>query len=408
MNDAAVAAARGPALVARDLGKHYALSRSRLRPLLRRLRDPAAPPAPGGLWAVRNVSFALEHGESLGVIGCNGAGKSTLLRLLAGTAQPTEGSVELRARVASLLDLGIGFHALETGRQNAEAALVLQAGMTRREARARVAEVAQFADIGDFFDRPIRTYSDGMRLRLGFAVITLLEVDVLVTDEILSVGDQAFQRRCDRWIDRFLGCGGTLVLCSHDLSEVQRLCVRTLWMESGRPRGLGESRAVIRAYREALGVEGSGRDGGAGFAHAPGERTSLAFEVVDLRLADEAGRDVTSVAEGGTVLVSVDVHAPAGVPQLFVGITRHDLTPVYGVASDMDGAVPERIAADRYRYRLRFPDLPLTPDRYRLRAHALDETGTRLYDTVELHFTVTGERRDEGLVRLAARWLPAA
>ncbi|HEY8514998.1 MAG TPA: ATP-binding cassette domain-containing protein [Candidatus Binatia bacterium] len=409
MTDGA-AVERGPALIARGLGKYYALSRSRVRPLLRRLRDPKAPPAPGGLWAVRDVSFSLEQGESLGVIGCNGAGKSTLLRLLAGTARPTEGTVERGARVASLLDLGIAFHPLETGRQNAEAALVLQAGMTRREARARTAEVAAFADIGDFFDRPIRTYSDGMRLRLGFAVITLLEVDVLVTDEILSVGDQAFQRRCDRWMDRFLGRGGTLVLCSHDLSEVQRLCARTLWMEGGRPRALGESRAVIRAYRESLGEDGDGtrRERSEGHAHAPGERTSLPYEVVDLRLQDESGRDVTVVPQGGTALVTVDVCAAVGVPQLFVGITRHDLTPIYGVASDMDGAVPERVAPDRYRYRLRFPDLPLTPERYRLRAHALDETGTRLYDTVELYFTVLGEPADDGLVRVEARWLPAA
>jgi lipopolysaccharide transport system ATP-binding protein len=117
---------------------------------------------------------------------------------------------------------------------------------------------------------------------------------------------------------------------------------------------------------------------------------------------------VRSVPEGATIVVTADVHAPAAVPQLFVGITRHDLTPVYGLASDMDGAVPQRLAPELYRYRLRFPSLPLTPERYRLRAHALDETGTRLYDTVELHFAVVGEPREEGLVRLAARWLPAA
>ncbi len=150
----------------------------------------------------------LAHGQSLGVIGRNGAGKSTLLRVLAGVARPTEGSVATRARVACLLDLGVGFHALETGRENAETALVLQAGLTRREARRRVAEVEEFAGLGAFFERPMRTYSDGMRLRLAFATITVLEPEVLVTDEILAVGDDGFQERCNAWFDRFLGGGG--------------------------------------------------------------------------------------------------------------------------------------------------------------------------------------------------------
>ncbi|MBM4185468.1 MAG: ABC transporter ATP-binding protein [Gemmatimonadetes bacterium] len=410
MTEAALAVHGTSALVVRDLGKHYALPKSHFRRLVRQLSVRGAPPRTGGLWAVRNVAFSLDRGQSLGVIGSNGAGKSTLLRLIAGIARPSEGSVERRASVASLLDLGVGFHPLETGRENAEAALVLQAGMSRREARARLAEVAAFADIGQFFDRPIRIYSEGMRLRLGFAVATLLEPDVLVTDEILSVGDEGFQRRCDRWLDRFMSSGGTLVLCSHDLSQVQRLCARTLWIDHGRPRDMGESRAVIRAYRDSLGGDGRGTEaeGVAGRSHAPGERTHLPFEVVALRLQDEAGVDTTSLPKGATVLVTVDLHAPAGVPQLFVGITRHDLTPVYGLASDMDGAPAERIDEEHYRYRIWFSDLPLAPERYRLRAHALDETGTRLYDTVEIFFEVVGGRDDGGLVHPVVHWQPAS
>ncbi|MBY0278139.1 ABC transporter ATP-binding protein [Candidatus Binatia bacterium] len=391
-----------PILCARNLGKHYSLSRSRLRRLWRGPNAASrAAPHDEGLWAVRDVSLALDRGDAIGVIGANGGGKSTLLRLLAGTARPSEGTIEWGASVASLLDLGVGFHPLETGRENAETALILQAGMSRREARQRVAEVAAFADLRDFFDRPIRIYSDGMRLRLGFAVITLLSADVLVTDEILAVGDQGFQRRCEAWLDRFMGNGGTLILCSHDLSQVQRLCSHALWMSGGRARASGDPRAVIRAYRQSLG----GSDDDAldqplpGRAHAIGEVTNLPFEVVALALQDETGRDVTSVSEGATVLVTVDVHAPAAVPQVFIGITRADLTPIYGLASDMDGAVPQRIDGDRYRFRLRFSDLPLVPERYRLRAHAMDETGTRLYDTVELTFDVTGRPCDGGLVR---------
>jgi len=352
---------------------------------------------------LRGVSFSLAPGQSLGVIGRNGAGKSTLLRILAGVARPTEGRVEVSARVACLLDLGVGFHPLETGRQNAETTLVLQAGFTRREARRRVADVEAFAELGAFFDRPIRTYSDGMRLRLAFATITVLDPEVLVTDEILAVGDETFQQRCNAWFDRFLAGGGGLVLCSHDLAQVQRLCDRTAWLDGGGIRELGDSRDVVRHYREAMGTAAAGGEEGggeAGHVHLLGLRAGLPFEVVDLRLEDEEGRSLQVVPRDATVLVTADVHAPAGVPQVCLGITRADMTPVFGVASDMDDAVPERVADSRYRYRLRLPRLPLTAGRYRLRAHAMDETGTRLYDTVELMFSVAGDDEDAGIVRL--------
>lgn len=392
------------ALAAHDVGKCYPLARGGVRALLRGVTLAHASAPGAGFWPIRHVSFAVGHGESLGVIGRNGAGKSTLLRILSGVARPSEGWVETRARVACLLDLGVGFHALETGRDNAETALVLHARLTRREARARLREVEEFADLGHFFDRPIRTYSDGMRLRLAFATITVLDPEVLVTDEILAVGDEGFQRRCNGWFDRFLGRGGGLVLCSHDLGQVQRLCDRTLWLEDGGVRDLGDSRDVIRHYREAMGTAAAGGEeggGNVGHEHALGTSTGLAFEVVDLRLDDEQGRPLRELPRDATVVVTADVQAADAVPQVFIGITRADLTPVFGVASDMDDAKPTCVAPGRYRFRLRFPRLPLTAGRYRLRAHAMDDTGTRLYDTVELTFCVQGDDEDAGLVRLA-------
>ena len=392
------------ALAANGIGKHYALDPPRIGAFVRGVAG--APSAGGrGLWVLRGVSFVLAHGQSLGVIGRNGAGKSTLLRILSGVALPTEGSVTTPARIACLLDLGVGFHPLETGRDNAETALILQAGLTRREARARLGEIAEFADIGAFFERPIRTYSNGMRLRLAFATITVLDPEVLVTDEILAVGDEAFQQRCNTWFDRFLGRGGGLILCSHDLGQIQRLCDRTLWLEGGGPRELADSRDVVRHYREAMGTAAAGGEeggGSEGYAHQIGRSTGLAFEVVDLRLEDDEGHAVRDLPPDATVVVTADVHAPAAVPQICIGITRADLTPVFGVASDMDAAVPEKIGDARYRYRLRFPRLPLTAGQYRLRAHAMDETGTRLYDTVELTFSVAGSDENAGLVRMAA------
>jgi lipopolysaccharide transport system ATP-binding protein len=396
------------ALRAVNLGKRYDLGRSRVRRLLRCLVAPAkASRGEGGLWAVSDVSFSLEHGRSLGLIGRNGSGKSTLLRLLAGVARPTTGLLELGARLGCLLDLGVGFHPQETGRENAEAALVLLGGMTRREARTACRDVQDFAGVGDFFDRPLRTYSAGMQLRVAFATATRLDPEVLVTDEVLAVGDEAFQRKCARYFDGFLAAGGTLVLCSHDLSQVQRLCDTTLWLDAGRVAELGETRDVIRHYRERMGSAAAGGEEGGGVAgqsHAPGEPAGLPFEVIDLHLVDERGDEVRALGGDATVTAIVDVLAPGGVPNLFIGITREDLTPVYGVASDMDGAIPERIAEGRYRFRITFTALPLTAGRYRLRAHALDETATRLYDTVEIVFSVAGDDAELGLVRLPVEW----
>jgi lipopolysaccharide transport system ATP-binding protein len=351
------------------------------------------------LWAVRDVSFELERGHSLGVIGRNGAGKSTLLRLLAGTARPTVGSVEIAARMACLLDLGIGFHPMETGRQNAETSLRLIAGMSGRDARRALREVEDFAEIGAFFERPLRTYSAGMQLRLAFAVASRLSPELLITDEVIVVGDASFQRKCERWFDSFIARDGSLVLCTHDLSQVTRLCEHTLWLDGGRVRELGPSRDVARHYRESLADEAEP----AGVEHAVGQGTSLPCELVDLHLTDPHGTEIRSVRPGDTIVISADIRAPAAVPEIHIGLTRADLTPIYGVSSDMDGAVPERVGPDVYRFRLTFPELPLTPGPHRLRAHAMDETGTRLYDTVEIEFVVEGEE-EPGLVRLAGAW----
>jgi lipopolysaccharide transport system ATP-binding protein len=241
-----------------------------------------------------------------------------------------------------------------------------------------------------------------MRLRLGFAVATLLDPEVLVTDEVLGVGDEAFQRKCSRYFDRFLGAGGTLVLCSHDLAQIEERCANTLWLEAGAPAGFGESREVVRAYRASLGGEGS--DDGAGATHAPGESAGLPYEVVALSLTTLDGHEVKTIPSRTTIVAEAEVLAHAGVPHIVFGVTRADLTPVYGVSSDMDGAEPESLGAGRYRFRLTFFEPPLTPGRYRLRAHALDETATRLYDTVERYFSIEGPD-EAGLVRIEAEWL---
>ena len=379
------AGATEPALAAEGLGKFYGSAVRRVRPLLRALCLPGEVERSGGHWALRGVDFALARGQSLGVIGRNGAGKSTLLRLLAGTARPTEGRVRRGSPPGCLLDLGVGFDLLESGRQNALSMLALTCPGGRREALARLAEVAEFAGLGADLDRPVRAYSDGMRLRLAFATAIAHRPAVLVTDEVLVVGDGAFQRRCERWLEDFLGGGGTLVLCSHDLVQIRRLCAAGIWIDGGQVRAAGPVAGVIGAYRESI---ASGRDT-AGAVHVGGVSVGFAFEVVSLALTDDDGREVSEIPAGGSFVAEIELAAEAGEPNVFVGITTADLTPVYGVASDMDAARARNLGPGRWRFRLRFDELALEAGTYRLRAHALDETGTRLYDTVERRFDVT-------------------
>jgi len=389
-------------LRARGLTKRYPLTAAASA-------KPASPlwEQPGSFDALAEVSFSLEAGDTLGLIGRNGAGKSTLLGVLAGTIQPTQGTVETQRRVASLLDLGTGFHPLETGRQNAESMLSLYLRISRRAAREKLLAVREFSGLGDRFEDPIRTYSDGMRLRLSFATVSVLQPEILITDEVLVVGDAEFQSRCERWFDSFLAGGGTLVLCSHDLGQVGRLCRRALWLDQGKTAALGTTVEVIRAYRESIGTSESDPSGEAGVEHGSGTKSGLPFEVTRLSLSDTGGMECQELPVGSAARISIDVAAPAGIPHVFVGITTGELVPVYGVASDMDGVRPEKIAAGLYRFELGFPDLRLLPGSYRLRAHALDETGTRLYDTVQLNFRVQGDSAPgpRGLVGLPHRFV---
>lgn len=200
-------------------------------------------------WALRGVSFTVPRGRAFGVIGANGAGKSTLLRALAGITEPTEGSVAIRGRVATLLDLGVDFHPSFTGRENIELTCSLL-GMDRARMEARVPEIIRFAELGDFIDHPVRTWSTGMHLRLGFSVAVHADADTWLVDEVLAVGDQYFQRKCVRRIEQALAEGVTLVLVTHDLHAVRALCEEVLWLDRGRVRVIGPAREVVERYLE--------------------------------------------------------------------------------------------------------------------------------------------------------------
>ena len=202
-------------------------------------------------WALRDLSFELGAGGSLGVIGVNGSGKSTLLSLIARTSYPTSGEVEVQGRVGPLLELGAGFHHDLTGFENVylNAALL---GLSAREVDARLDSIVEYAELGEFIQSPIKTYSTGMKARLGFAVIAHAEPDVLLIDEALSVGDGRFQAKCEATMEKLRGDGRTLVVVSHAMESVRRLCAHCLWIDDGRVVHFGPTEEVLPAYSEFL------------------------------------------------------------------------------------------------------------------------------------------------------------
>ena len=203
-------------------------------------------------WALQDVSFSLNRGEALGLIGRNGSGKSTLLSCLAGIYRPTRGSVRTHGRVAALLELGTGFHSELSGRDN----IFLNAslyGLRNRDIARRLGDIVEFADIGDFIDAPVKTYSTGMYSRLAFAIAVHLDPEILLLDEILSVGDQAFQRKCLDKMQEFLQGGKTIIFVSHALGQVVAMCPRVIWLEGGRIVLDGGSVEVVAAYEGQMG-----------------------------------------------------------------------------------------------------------------------------------------------------------
>jgi len=245
--------------------------------------------------ALKNVSFEVKKGETVGIIGRNGAGKSTLLQILCGTLTPTEGSVEINGRVAALLELGAGFNTEFTGREN----VYLNAGvlgLSKDEIDARFDDIVAFADIGDFLDQPVKTYSSGMYVRLAFAVVVHVDAEILIVDEALAVGDAFFQAKCMSRMKHIVESGTTVLFVSHDINAVKAMCKRTLWLDRGSGRAFGETGDVARAYahdwieqanaQHLLSPEGDIEDGVVSLNESLTDSLNLA---TDLRFSGRSG-----------------------------------------------------------------------------------------------------------------------
>ena len=325
-----------------------------LLPRLRRLLGLTPSKHYREFWSLRDISFDIKRGETIGIIGRNGSGKSTLLQLICGTLKPSSGEIRTRGRIAALLELGAGFNPEFTGRENA----ILNAtilGLSPAEIERRIIDIEAFADVGDFFDRPVKTYSSGMYVRVAFAVQACIEPEILIVDEALAVGDAPFQAKCMDYIHRLRSQGTSVLFVSHDVSSVRTLCDRAIWLDKGVMRLAGAVMPVTSAYIENVFKDGQDTskplpeptDGTCAESiqpvqeHAPinhwGSRVGILRAV---KLCNEEGRETSTIHDREIVKVMVTLDIPADVDRstlsvafsfkslagvdLVVGTTWHD------------------------------------------------------------------------------------
>lgn len=310
-------------------------------------------------WVIRDISFHVEAGQAVGIIGINGAGKSTLLKLITGTTQPTSGNVVIHGRVAALLELGMGFHPDFTGRQNVYMAGQLL-GLSVEEISALMPEIEAFAEIGEHIDQPVRVYSSGMQMRLAFSVATARRPDVLIVDEALSVGDAYFQHKSFDRIKAFRNLGTTLLIVSHDRMAIQSICDRAILLDGGRLAKEGGPEEVMDFYnaliaeRENSTVEQKQtEDGRVQTTSGTGEAT-----VTEIAVLDEHGAPVEMINVGTPVVLRVRVRVNAAIPRLVLGYMIKDRLgqPIYGTNTHYaEMPLADLQEGDCFEYRFAFP-----------------------------------------------------
>ncbi len=401
----------GPAIRVEHVSKRYRLYTDR-RTSLRERFVRMSGSAYEDFWALRDVSFEVERGQTFGVIGHNGSGKSTLLRLMAGVHRPTEGTVKTRGRVGALLELGAGFHPDLTGRENVRLNAAIL-GIPKKYIAPRMDEIAEFAGVEHFFDSPVKVYSSGMAMRLGFATAVHMNPDILLVDEAISVGDEEFQRKCMDHIYRLRQAGTTVVLVSHALPLVAELCDAALWLEGGKPQLVGRADTVIDAYlqnvnaREVEAVEEAAAEEPAAW---PPERTHIGSGEIRIRDAEfltADGHAVDTLLSGEPATVRIHYDAKAAVDDITFGLAfvTDTGTRVAGPNSGFGGdAVRVEVGSGVVEYQV--DELLLQPARYRVSAAAV--TRQHVVDHVEAGFEVTVRAAhaitEPGLVRLPGRW----
>jgi ABC-type polysaccharide/polyol phosphate transport system ATPase subunit len=350
--------------------------------------------------ALRDVSVVIEPGEAVGLVGRNGSGKSTLLRIVAGIIKPTSGRVETSGRIGSLLELGAGFHPDFTGRENVflNGAIF---GLRRSQIRERFDEIVAFAELEDAIDRPVRTYSSGMYMRLGFAIAAHLDADVLLLDEVFAVGDEAFQRKCFGKIFEFKQRGGTIVFVSHDASQVERLCERAVLLREGSVDFDGPTHEAIVRYRTVLAAEADPAERSAGLREwGTGEAT-----IASARLVGAEGEERQQFLGGEPLSLRLRIEAANGIAPPQLQLELRDEAGLLVASDTLDTATVGWESGNR-ELRYDVERLPLSDGRFHLRLGLADADGDRLLHWLDdaLVFLVYPGDEQRGVVRLEGSW----
>ena len=360
---------------------------------------------PGGVdvWALRDVSFSVEPGGAVGLVGRNGSGKTTLLRLLSGIIKPTSGTVAVGGRVGSLLELGAGFHPDMTGRENVYLNGSIH-GLRRARIREKLDEIVAFAGLEDFIDLPVRTYSSGMYMRLGFAVAAHIEADVLLLDEVFAVGDEAFQRKCFGKIFEFKQRGGTIVFVSHDASAVERLCDRAVLLKDGAVAFDGPTHEAIVEYRRLLAGERNPEERAAGLKEWGG----AVARVDAARLLGPDGAERTQgLLAGESFAIAVEVSADRSLPApRLVWELRDDAGILVASGEAFTSELGWDESTRRLSMRFDADRPPFSDGRLHLRVDLTEAGGETQYHSLDdaLVFVVYPAGDERGLVRLEGRW----
>jgi ABC-type polysaccharide/polyol phosphate transport system ATPase subunit len=354
------------------------------------------------VWALRDVRLDAAPGEAIGLVGRNGSGKTTLLRLLSGIFKPTSGLISVGGRVGSLLELGAGFHPDFTGRENVYLNGSIH-GLTRARIREVMDEIVAFAELERFIDLPVRTYSSGMFMRLGFSVAAHIQADVLLLDEVFAVGDEDYQRKCFGKIAEFKRRGGTIVFVSHDARAVERLCDRAVLLREGRVAFDGPTREVIAHYRRLLAEERSPDELTGGLREwGTGEAVIRAA-----RLLDSEGDERRQFVSGETFVVEFVVAAEPEVEPPLLSLELRDNDGV--VVAGLTQATAELGWSGRggeHTLRFEVDRLPLAEGRFHLRTALVGSDGERLLHTLDdaASFLVFPAGTESGTVLLSGRW----
>ncbi len=352
---------------------------------------------PETFWALQGISFFLPDGQSLGIVGNNGSGKSTLLKILTRTMQPTRGHFRTTGRTSALIELGAGFHPDFTGRENVylNASLL---GIRRAEVDRKIDGIIEFAELAPFIDVAVKYYSSGMYARLGFAVATSVEPHILVVDEVLAVGDEAFGQKCMDRILKMKGQGVSILLVSHDLGSVERLMDRAIWIDKGVMKASGKPREVVLAYRESMGQGEKGREPKVGREDGP-------LRLVSCALTSD-GRALGRLASGEPLTITTE-WVNEGEPceaDLELAIRRPDGLDVAVISSRSEG---ERISfpAGKNTVAVDAAALHLASGRYELHLVLQDATGARLLERHPLaEFLVQAREKNPGVLLVPHAW----